>query len=159
MYYNTSIYETGIMACDGGRLYLPYSKSKSVVPRSIVKQNDSENGQIWYDYFNLSEVEGKLFRLMTEGRMEYFSRGYQPDVHLYLIFENDVEHEGFQKFICSYDVEMDIEKVERDFRSYINQDIERANPNRILDLIIASEYYKLWQGHSTYYLNPVPIKC
>jgi len=144
MYFNTIIFETGIIDVDGFRLYLPYSQER-VLDINAFDAPSGMDGSVHYYYYNLSEMPGKLFKLMTSGNLNFSSRGIH-DVWLYLVFENDDEHERFRDFSYSNYSQVDITSLKVKYKRPLSQ-IYDGNPMeiRILQLVIASELYKLWQ--------------
>lgn len=148
MYHNTIIFQTGIIACDGHRIYLPYSDEnilRITISDTLIKRIDG----VHYYYYTLSKLSGKLFKLMTSGELNFSSRGINSGVNLYLIFENDDEHNRFIEFASENYERIDTSLIRKRHKYSLEQKYE-GNPMeyRILTLLIASELYNLWREDS-----------
>jgi len=142
LYFNTVIFEWGIMDFDGAKVILPFPKDSSLG----IKVCDD----VCYSYYDLTALEGKLLKLMTSGTMSYHSRHLYTDVHLFLIFNGEEERKRFNEFAVHHYDEIDLDALnERCSLAFIqNQKSEHVNSSakqRILDVAIASELYKGWR--------------
>jgi len=90
MYHNTIIYETEIWAFDEFRKFLPKAVNRYV----------GGNCNIWYSYYQLDTIEGKLLSIFTHGSLEIYSR--EPNYNQLLIFNNEKERKNFDSFLIEH---------------------------------------------------------
>ena len=141
LYYNTVIYECGIMDIDGANLYLPYPKRKMLQCK--------HDANFFYDYYDLSKIEGKLLRMMTAGTLCCDSGVFNTKMDLFLIFNNDEEREGFDIFAADHYDEVDLNMLKQTPRISIALDQakkENHDENQVLKVAVASELYSLWMS-------------
>ena len=147
MYHSTPIFETGVISCDGGRLYLPYADESTLgveLENDKLSMNSWGKGGLHYYYYDLTRVAGKLFNLLTEGRLDFHSRG-GFGVNLYLIFINDMEHDSFRDFAHANYNKVDIKALRARHSHRLDQEYKGNRMEyRILVLLIVSELYNLW---------------
>lgn len=147
MYHSTMIFETGLISCDGGRRYLPYADERTLdidFKKDVLTKGNSNWGNLHYYFYDLTKLSGKLFNLLTEGTLNFFSRG-GFGVNLYLIFSNDSEHSNFRDFAHRNYNCVDIKALRERHSHRLAQEYKgKKNESRILNLLIVSELYNYW---------------
>jgi len=140
LYYGTTIYEWGIMDIDGSSIYIPYPERKSYA----TPKTDS---YFFYDYYDLSNLKGKLFKMMTSGTLQYDSGRFNTHVHLFLIFNDHEERNRFNTFANKHydEIDKDLLKTNPRVSFALGQaKQEKHNEEQVLQIAIASELYLLW---------------
>jgi len=87
LYQNTIIYEDNYIILDGFSRYLP-------VPERGVIGEYQDN--IWYEYYELDSMKGKLFNLFTDSTLDYSTRSGMNIQ--FLVFQNKNERKEFEMF-------------------------------------------------------------
>jgi len=137
LYAGTTIYETGIMSVDGGSLYLPYPRRSGFMIFS----------SFFYDYYVLSELEGKLLKILTSGSLAYDFGMFKIHIHLFLIFHDDEERKRFESFVSEHYREIDTDLLKEHPRVSLALNQARQNgydEGQILQVAVASELYSMW---------------
>lgn len=139
-YYGTPIYEWGIMDVAGGSVFIPYPKRQG---HNIPK----DDSYFFYDYYDLSKIEGKLLNMMTSGSLRYDFEHFNTNINLFLIFNNEEERKSFNDFATKHYNEVNIDLLKTNPRvslalSQVKE--QRQNEVQVLSVAIASELYSLW---------------
>jgi len=147
MYHDTIIFESGIIGCDGCRLYVPYANEHTLevgLKDDLSTISHTGLGGLHYYYYDLTKFSGKLFRVITKGRMDYNSR-ITHGVHLYLVFDDNLDHANFREFAHSNYNKVDVAALREESSCELKQE-HYGNPMgyRILVLLVVSELYRMW---------------
>lgn len=118
-YHNTVIYETELWAFDHFRKFLPKAKNSAVC----------QHASIWYTYYTLDSIEGKLLKIFTHGRCDISSR--EPNYNQLLIFEDEDDKRGFDSFISIHFNDHTDDEVMNKYRYQIQEDNETNLGGRI----------------------------
>ena len=140
LYFSTPIFEWGIMDVEGGSVYIPFPKRQY----SNILIN---NSYFIYDYYDLSKIEGKLFKMMTSGSMQYDFQHLNTSMHLFLIFNDEEERKNFDNFASQHYDTIDIDLLKNNPRVSLalkQAKLKRKNEDQVLGVAIASELYSLW---------------
>jgi hypothetical protein len=140
LYFSTPIFEWGIMDVSGGSIFIPYPR-RQCYNILIGKSN------FFYDYYDLSKIEGKLFKMMTSGNLQYDNQHFNTYIHLFLIFNNEEERKNFDNFSTQYYEAIDIDLLKTNPRVSLalrQAKSKEKNEEHVLGVAIASELYSLW---------------
>lgn len=140
LYYGTPIYDWGIMDVEGGSVFIPYAKRQNhTVPKGKL--------YFFYDYYDLSKIEGKLLKMMTSGSLQYDLGHFNTKIHLFLIFNDEEEQKDFNDFATKHYDEIDIDLLKANPRISLALSQAKSkgqNEEQVLGVAIASELYSLW---------------
>ena len=140
LYYdNTIIYETEMWALDDYRKYLP---------RAEISHIYSGDKTIYFFYYLLDSIEGKILRINTNGSFDLASRELKNNC--VLIFNNKIELEEFRSFFENKISSMNIEEIEGHYKYQLINDNAQNGGGRVfssLHIAIAITAYHLWKGN------------
>jgi hypothetical protein len=143
LYFNAEIKKIKTLTLDGRSIHIPCPQSKVL---SFDKCRDWSLFQCYY--YDLTKLEGKLLKMMTSGTLEYHSRHFNKDIHLFLIFNNEEDQISFEDFAIKHQNEINIDSLEKSDKLALA--IKQANEyngdkERVVQIAFISELYSLWR--------------
>ncbi len=110
MYHNTVIYETEMWVFDEYRKYVPKAANSTVKGKS----------EFWYQYYNLSTIEGKLLTIFTDGTNCIASR--YPNYNQILVFNDDLEKDEFDDYLSQHFDDFSDDVIKEEYKNQIRED-------------------------------------
>ena len=110
IFHSTILYETELWSYDEFRKYLPKAENSSI----------SEKGELWYSYYLLDSIEGKLLRLFTHGSLDISSR--EPNYNQLLIFQNTYEKNDFDRYLIEHSNDYSDDDIYAQYQYQIRED-------------------------------------
>lgn len=141
LYRSTVIYETQLWVFDGHRRYLP-KPSNGVA---------DDHGTLWYQYYDLSSIEGKLLRMFTDEAFDYSSREFR--CVQFLLFENEESRKRFDLYYLHHKDDFPDRVLEQEFQDEISTD--RAIGHLQGSALQIARAYKAYQQWTEEGLNTV----
>ena len=137
-YFTTVIYETEIWAFDEFRIFLPKAENCYV----------EEIGNVWYSYYDLSSIEGKLLTVFTRGTNSVFTRGIPS--YPFLIFNNEDDRQSFHSYFVKNYKKYSDEYIRNKYRYQIQKDEDKVGPAGFSAFQVgkAATLYLDWQKES-----------
>lgn len=134
-----------------GELY-EFDQYRTIVPvpnieniEQILNKKSSSGYVVYYDYYNLDELNGRLFELLRSLDKTSSRLGNNPGV--FLTFRDKSEKEEFNEFLAEnsdlFDETIELEKHKRDFDEY-EHEVEAPINNPFVFLI--RELYVEWKS-------------
>jgi hypothetical protein len=141
-YHSTVVYETELWAFDGLRSFVPKASNGMA----------GNHGTLWYFYYDLSSIEGKLLRIFTDERYDYSSREHR--CVQFLLFENEESKERFNLYFLQHKDDFPDSTLEQEFEHEISTE-EREGHHRAFSAIHVARAYKVYQQWTDEGLNPI----
>lgn len=132
-YHSTIMFETVIWAVDEYRKFIPMATNEYL-----------ESLNIWYQYFDLSTVNGQLFSLFTNDYLDYSSR--ESRQIQFCIFSNKGERLDFNEYVLRNRKSIDDKEIKQDYAHEIEIDKKLGGiAFSVFHVAVIGELYKQWR--------------
>ncbi|NLK72769.1 MAG: ATP-binding protein [Clostridiales bacterium] len=132
-FHNTIIYETELWSFDEFRKYLPKSENHVVEAKR----------DLWYSYYLLDSIEGKLLQLFTGGSLDISSR--EPNYHQILIFENKQKKSEFNQYLKVHFDDYSDESIRQQYEHQIKKDNSENGGGLVYSAFQVAKCAKLYE--------------
>ncbi|MCL2853780.1 MAG: ATP-binding protein [Defluviitaleaceae bacterium] len=149
MYHSIPVLSWYLIYFINPRILIPYAEKEFFDNLRLSDFGVTQEGEVLfsYEYYDLSNLQGKLYKFMTKSREGYCFRGEKGtvsnEINMYLVFKNDFDRGQFHSFVLNRYKELDAATLKDRFSMYLSGENEGRNA-LMLNVIIASELYNMW---------------